>query len=97
MLLPERVLPVKSRVFTKTMNSVNLTATATKPVNFIELGGQSSVTLLPLLHLIYYDVPGVHSSATLHRVQARHPDRGWIVAVHHLQHSVLSDSNSYAR
>ena len=87
----ERVLPMKSQVFTKTMNSVNLIATATNPVSFIELGGQSSATLFPLLHLSYYDVPGVHSAATLHGVQAGHPDRGWIVAVHHLQHSVLSE------
>ena len=93
----EAVLPMKSQVSTKTMNSVNLIATATNPVNFIVLGGQSSATNFPVLHLSYYDVPGVHSVATLHGVQAGHLERGWIVAVHHLQHSVLSDSNFYAR
>ena len=73
-------------------------ATATLPVSFFVLGCQTSVSFYPVNHLSYHDVVGVHSAATLQGVQAvHHIDRGWIVAAVPLQHSILSDSNFYAR
>ena len=78
-------------------NSFNFIATATDPVSFFILSGQFSATFFPVLHLSYLDVPGVHSAATLHGVQAGHLDRGWVVTALPLQYSILSDSNFYAR
>ena len=67
-------------------------------VSFFVLGCQTSDSFYPVNHLSYHDVVGVHSAATLQGVQAlHHIDRGWIVAAVPLQHSILSDSNFYAR
>ena len=78
-------------------NTVGSLARSTLPVSFFILGGQVSASFFPIHHLSYQDVLAVHSAATLQGVQAGHLDRGWIVAALPLQHSILSDSNFYAR
>ena len=79
------------------LNSVNYIATATNPVFFLIFGGQVAASCFPALHLSFHDVLAVHSAATVQEVHAGDLDRGWVVAVTHLQSSILSDSNSYAR
>ena len=93
----ETIFKTEPQERTPEINSFNLIATATDPVSFFILGGQFSATFFPILHLSYLDVPGVHSAATLHGVQVGHLDRGWVVTALPLQHSILSDSNFYAR
>ena len=93
----ETILKTEHQESSPEINSFNLIATATDPVSFFILGGQFSATFFPVLHLSYFDVPGVHSAATVHGVQAGHLDRGWVVIALPLQHSILSDSNFYAR
>ena len=81
----------------QTSYSQGCLASSTHPVSFIVLGGQDSAELFPIHHLSFHDVLAVHSAATLQGVLAGHLDKGWIVAALPLQHSILSDSNFYAR
>ena len=72
-------------------------AHSTPLVSFIVFGGQQNVHYCPTNHLSIHDILAVHSAATLQGVHALHQEGGFIAAVYILQHSILSDSNFYAR
>ena len=89
--------PRKLQDSSQTDNFVGPQAKSSTPISFIVLGGQVAASFFPANHLSYHDILAVHSAATLQGVQAGHLDRGWIVVALPLQHSILSDSNFYAR